>query len=214
MSFQENIDRINWSKSKSLSVPGTPHYCCEKGDLKKLHELVERGLHAGHPVAVTLAHRESVLGLLPLHVAAEAGKVEIVEVRSNAVCVAASKNDDSAPSLCDAQYLLRNRVDVDALDAFRVTALHLAAIEDHLEVCRTLLEAFAAVNAADNEGDLPIHWAATKGHSDVSTACGSAPVPCKHADASHGYQPACPCITFALYLSIHTVLGILQGIIP
>jgi ankyrin repeat protein len=65
------------------------------------------------------------------------------------------------------QYLLKRRVDLDAGDTFRVTALHLAAIEDHHEVCRLLLEAQASPCLADNEGDLPIHWAATKGHSDV-----------------------------------------------
>lgn len=55
---------------------------------------------------------------------------------------------------------------------FRVTAMHLAAIENHADIIEVLLQARAHVNPVDEEGDLPIHWAATKGHADVR--CGPA----------------------------------------
>lgn len=50
----------------------------------------------------------------------------------------------------------------------QVTPLHVASIEDHYEVARCLIQAGACVSKPDSRGDLPIHWAATVGHSDVS----------------------------------------------
>lgn len=70
-----------------------------------------------------------------------------------------------------AQYLIKKRVDIDAGDFFRVTPLHLACIENHYEISRVLLKSRATVGVSDLEGDLPIHWAATKGNSDVSVHC-------------------------------------------
>jgi ankyrin repeat protein len=102
------------------------------------------------------------------------------------------------------EFLIKKRVDLDAGDNFRVTAMHLAAIgeyswadaphkslmicgteaticvvqevkcidsfvaENHLEIIELLLAARASVKPVDVEGDLPIHWAATKGHSEAS----------------------------------------------
>lgn len=68
------------------------------------------------------------------------------------------------------QFLIAKRVDLDAGDMFRVTAMHLAAIENHPDIIEALLKARANVNPVDEEGDLPIHWAATKGHSEVRSS--------------------------------------------
>lgn len=65
------------------------------------------------------------------------------------------------------QFLIKKRVDIDAGDNFRVTAMHLAAIEDFPEIVDALLKARADPKPSDVEGDQPIHWAATKGHAEV-----------------------------------------------
>lgn len=67
------------------------------------------------------------------------------------------------------QFLVKKRVDVDAGDFFKVTALHLAAIENHPDIVEVLLKSRADPKPADVEGDLPIHWAATKGHTAVGS---------------------------------------------
>lgn len=66
------------------------------------------------------------------------------------------------------QFLAKKRADLEAGDNFRVTGLHLAAIEHHYDVCKFLLEHRTEVAPRDTENDTPLHWAATKGHSDVS----------------------------------------------
>lgn len=46
--------------------------------------------------------------------------------------------------------------------------MHVASMADHYEVVRCLIQAGASVTKPDTRGDLPIHWAATVGHTDVS----------------------------------------------
>ena len=58
-------------------------------------------------------------------------------------------------------------MDLDAGDNFRVTALHLASIENHPEIVDALLKARVDPKPCDVEGDMPIHWAATKGNAQV-----------------------------------------------
>lgn len=65
------------------------------------------------------------------------------------------------------QYLISKRVDLDAGDNFRVTPMHLAAIENHVDIVEALLEARVSVRSFDVEGDQALHWAATKGHDAV-----------------------------------------------
>lgn len=45
--------------------------------------------------------------------------------------------------------------------------LHLAAINSHCDVVKALEDKGANVTKQDSEGDLPTHWAATKGHVQV-----------------------------------------------
>lgn len=63
------------------------------------------GKDNGYHESVVLQQKEDLLGMMPIHVASEKGHVELV------------------------QYLIKKRVDLDAGDKYRVTALHLAAIE-------------------------------------------------------------------------------------
>jgi ankyrin repeat protein len=65
------------------------------------------------------------------------------------------------------QYLISKRVDLDAGDGHMVTALHLSAISNKLSTTVLLLDAGANLTRQDNEGDQPLHWAATRGHIKV-----------------------------------------------
>ncbi|KAL6758851.1 ankyrin repeat-containing domain protein [Haematococcus lacustris] len=127
---------------------GTVHHAAECGDVEAVQRHVQQGASQGYPASVVLQSREDVLGMLPLHIAAERGHLELLK------------------------YLLANQVDIDAGDKFRVTALHLASIQGHLECVRLLLQHRAAVQAVDTEGDTALHWAATKGHTEVVVLLG------------------------------------------
>ena len=59
----------------------TVHHAAQKGDLKQLDKHVTEGIHQGNPESVTLQQRESLLGMMPLHIACEHGQLEAVEVR-------------------------------------------------------------------------------------------------------------------------------------
>jgi len=99
--------------------------------------------------------------MMPIHVASEKGQAACVE------------------------YLIKKRVDLDAGDMFRVTAMHLAAIDNHPDVLRLLINARANVKPQDTEGDQPMHWAATKGHVECMELLrkAGAPVECMNSSA-------------------------------
>ena len=69
------------------------------------------------------------------------------------------------------QYLIAKRADLDAGDGFMVTPLHLASISNHISTVRLLLDAGANLTRQDSQGDQPLHWAATRGHTEVSRRC-------------------------------------------
>lgn len=71
------------------------------------------------------------------------------------------------PPMLPLQYLISRKVDINALDWSCVSPLHLCCIENHISVAKALLKAGADCKPADKEGDLPLHWAATRGHSQV-----------------------------------------------
>ena len=58
----------------------------------------------------------------------------------------------------------RRDCDVDAIDDYHQTALHIAARHNHTSAVRILLEKGADVQLKDNDGDQPIHVAAEKGN--------------------------------------------------
>lgn len=51
-----------------------------------------------------------------------------------------------------------------------VRPLHLAAITNHLDIVKLLIDKGANPTKQDSDGDVPLHWAATKGHAEVSNA--------------------------------------------
>jgi hypothetical protein len=63
---------------------------------------------------------------------------------------------------------LENNVSPDYQSAHRrLSALHLAASYDHLDICRLLIENGASLNIRDLEGWTPLHCAAAEGHLRV-----------------------------------------------
>lgn len=57
--------------------------------------------------------------------------------------------------------------DVNEVEAAGNTPLHCAAYEGWAEGCELLLNLGAKVNASNNAGDRPWHWARNMGHKDV-----------------------------------------------
>ncbi|KAF5841146.1 ankyrin repeat-containing domain protein, partial [Dunaliella salina] len=127
---------------KGSFPPGSIFYACQKGDLPGLKLIVDEASQY-RIAAATCSVKEDVMGLSPLHVAAEAGQLEIVE------------------------FLLRANVEAKCENKFLVTPLHLAALEGHIEICAALIDAQAPLAAQDVAGDQPIHWATTKGRDQV-----------------------------------------------
>lgn len=60
-----------------------------------------------------------------------------------------------------------NGEDVNEVEAAGNTPLHCAAYEGWLEGCELLLNLGAKLNASNNAGDRPWHWAKNMGHKDV-----------------------------------------------
>lgn len=58
--------------------------------------------------------------------------------------------------------------DVNVKNNYGLASLHLAAINDDMEVAKMLLERDANVNVQSNAGNTPLHWAARNGHTEVA----------------------------------------------
>jgi hypothetical protein len=81
MPHDKEHTEARYEQYKARSRPNTVHWAAELGDLRKLDEYVQAGMEHDTPESVTLQQREEVLGMMPLHIACEKGKLEIVEVR-------------------------------------------------------------------------------------------------------------------------------------
>lgn len=84
--------------------------------------------------------------------------------RAGGTCPSLVLNKNIAHCL---QHIISHYVDLDAADGHQVRPLHLAAINNHAAVVKALVDKGANVTKQDSEGDLPLHWAATKGHVEV-----------------------------------------------
>ena len=83
-------------------------------------------------------------------------------------CVANECASETGPDVVRA--LVQAGADVNACGGVtRVTALHMAARQGHVEIARALLDSGAAVNARDRKGDTPLQRALNCRKSGVFT---------------------------------------------
>jgi hypothetical protein len=86
--------------------------------------------------------------------------------------------------------LLSHGAAVDAVDACRLTPLHLAAQHGHVFIAQQLLDAQADVLATDlNSSNTPLHYAALHGHAQVARLLLQASKAAVHASNSQGVRP-------------------------
>ncbi|XP_067414419.1 serine/threonine-protein phosphatase 6 regulatory ankyrin repeat subunit B-like [Emydura macquarii macquarii] len=98
---------------------------------------------------VLLGHKAFVnaktkLGLTPLHLSAQNGYNHLVKLLTET-----------------------HLASIDAMTLTKRTPLHLAALNGQLDVCTSLLNRSADVNATDIQGQTPLHLAAENDHSEV-----------------------------------------------
>ncbi|KAK7888960.1 hypothetical protein WMY93_024520 [Mugilogobius chulae] len=119
-------------------------------------------------------------GVTPLHVACQHGNQEIVAslLKNKVQIEAADKLGRTAlhwASVCPKEssvlnILLSSKVNANALDNEKKSALHLAAMEGRLEHVTSLLSHKAKVGAKDKNGSTPMHYAAAGGHTSIVSA--------------------------------------------
>jgi hypothetical protein len=66
--------------SHNLFAVGTAHHAVETGSLEELAAAEAAGKARGYPALVTLETRDDILQCVPLHVAAERGQENVVQV--------------------------------------------------------------------------------------------------------------------------------------
>jgi ankyrin repeat protein len=121
--------------------------------------------------------QEERLGERPLHLAAEKGYNDVVELLlAHKAEVDAKTESGETPLYLAAreghkdvvELLLAHGADVNAKDKnFGRTPLHVAAVFDHKDVVELLLAHGANVNAKTNDGETPLHFAGGMGYEDV-----------------------------------------------
>ena len=136
------------------------------GAVEQVRELLARD--AG------LANAKDEGGGTPLHVAANFGQTEIVELLLGAGSGVNFRDGDGRSALFYAvlsneqevmRLLLVKGADLTLQDKYGGTCLHPAASRGHTDAARLLLEAGANGNAKDREGKTPLYIAAYNGHT-------------------------------------------------
>ena len=134
--------------------------------------------------------RGGVFGTTPLHLTADRGHTEVVELLiSKGADVNAKMKDGWTPLHSAARYgrkghrhweitelLIANGADVNAItnqgEHFHVkypwTPLHIAAINGHKEIAELLIAAGADVNAEDGDGYTPLDCAIKDKHTETA----------------------------------------------
>jgi ankyrin repeat protein len=90
-----------------------------------------------------LVSRRNGIGYSPLHLAAQKGSMDVVEL------------------------LLANKADINARAGRGATPLHKAAAEGHISVAELLLANKAEIDARDNLGRTALHWAVLNSHHEM-----------------------------------------------
>jgi len=155
---------------KGLVVAWTSlHEAAAKGRLDEVQTLVERQWSIIEPITPE--------GMTPLHVAAEAGFVDVVAyLVGKGANIHAVENEGHTPLLLAAaggraeviEFLVENGADIQASTSHeRLTPLHLAALMGEPVVVKYLVDHGAKINAGDKDYDTPLHLASANGHVDV-----------------------------------------------
>ena len=136
------------------------------GDVEQVKALFD-----GNPGLVIT--KDSYRGVTPLHVAAEKGKRNVVELLLAKGLHVNARNKVGATPLHlaaargrrdVAELLLANRADVNVGNKYGATPLHLAAGKGNTEVVEVLLAKNADVNARDSNGATPLHYVASESY--------------------------------------------------
>eukprot|EP00899_Mesostigma_viride_P029480 jgi/Mesvir1/9717/Mv12188-RA.1 len=169
---------------KQLLQEGAPIDAANKGGVLPLHAAVEKG-HVD--VARELMDNGADVNSLTkdgahtaLHLAASLGHPEMVGELLRRGAEPAQPDADGGVALHRAAssgnvlalhsliaHAATTPGGVDAKDSSGCTALHLAALEGHLEAARFLLDSGATVDAVDEEGCSPLFFASREGHEEL-----------------------------------------------
>ncbi|KAJ3028519.1 UNVERIFIED_CONTAM: hypothetical protein HDU68_001515 [Siphonaria sp. JEL0065] len=133
------LNEIKYKKFLSTTNDGGRrpiHWACESGNAEAVRQL----LRAGVSVEIkTTSFKETCL-----HLAADMGRVEVIEL------------------------LLENGANADAKDSISMTPLHLAAQHGYLEIVRALVDHGAKVEPKDSQGQSPFYFAIKNEHIPVA----------------------------------------------
>jgi ankyrin repeat protein/glyoxylase-like metal-dependent hydrolase (beta-lactamase superfamily II) len=147
---------------------GEIHDAAKKGDLIKVKSLLQKDS--------TLLDTNGENKKAPLHWAAEAGRLEIVEFL---IAKGADINILNVASETPLHYaatyghkevvdlLLKKGAKVNVIDQSKRTPLFLTGYSGYKDSVKLLLAAGAEVNLKDNRGYSPLRWAALRGHKEI-----------------------------------------------
>ncbi|KAF7260928.1 hypothetical protein EG68_03266 [Paragonimus skrjabini miyazakii] len=125
--------------AQELNSKGIVYLCAEENQTEVL-ELIMNQAQANH-----LVETPNINSNFPLHVAAKKGHIEVVKL------------------------LVKHGANVTAKNEKERTALHYAAKYGQYKICRLLLKMIPSlVSEFDDDGNLAIHLAASRGHRDVT----------------------------------------------
>ena len=145
----------------------------EKGDLKKVQQLLEKGADL---------NATNDYGLMPLHQAAYGGHTEVVDLLiAKGADLKAKTKDGSTPLRVAADYgrkevvelLIAKGADVDAKDKYGYTSLYMVANKGQREMAELLIAKGADVNARDNHGRTPLFETPNKEVAELLIAKGA-----------------------------------------
>ena len=149
---------LNPSKEDGWSLL---HYAAKEGQLE-VFKFIANSLIDKNPKSFAME------GKTPLHIACEYGKVEICEYLMKKI------GEEHSPTNDPGRYLInKNRNRNPKMDNGR-TPLHLAALNDHENVCQCLMANMSEneMNPKDNEGKTPLILAAETQNWDAVVAIG------------------------------------------
>lgn len=140
---------------------------CESGSLKNAKTAIAQGANVN-----ARNHHQ----FIPLHIAARAGHVEIIEHLLNFGASIEAKNKNHNTCLHSAAYgnqpaaitkLLQKGANAEAVNKDGDTPLHSAAWKGNAEAVITLIQNKVVLNPRNNDGDSPLHLATWNNHVQV-----------------------------------------------